>query len=145
MLNHIENLFDNMTTMMKKLKKQTYKDNMNMFREKNDPLLKEMADYMEREEDKDDAAKRIAEVFIDAVQDKYSKHGKVKGRTQADLNFFMIYYVFPSILLTSSQHGDLIAQSICRRWGSKFKNSNIGYANYDKIYDSFRSKIFGIF
>lgn len=145
MLNHIETIFDDMAIMMKKLKKPIYKENMETFCEKNGHHFSEMVDYIDQKEDKVAAATEIAVEFTNAVENKFSKNGKMKGRTQADLNFFMIYYVFPSILMTNHLHAELLAQSICNEWGRKFKDSNIGFANYDKIYESFKNKIFGIF
>ena len=38
-----------------------------------------------------------------------------------------------------------VADSICSEWKTRFKNSEIGYTDYDSLYDSFREKIFGIF
>ena len=64
---------------------------------------------------------------------------------QTDLNFFMIYYVFPTILGTEHEYAKLIADSICSAWGKRFKESQIQYTDYDTLYGSFREKIFGIF
>ena len=64
---------------------------------------------------------------------------------QADINFFMIYYVFPAILKTGHEDSRLVADSICAEWKGRFKNSEIGYTDYDTLHDSFREKIFGIF
>ena len=74
-----------------------------------------------------------------------SKKGKIDSRTQVDLNFFMIYYVFPTILGTEHEYAKLIADSICSAWGKRFKESQIQYTDYDTLYGSFREKIFGIF
>ena len=145
MLDHVDTMFDGMTAMMKKLKRPAYKKNMELFCENHGHFFCEMVEYVEQENGKEEATEQIAEVFIKKVQGKFSKNGKIKGRTQADLNFFMIYYVFPAILMTKSEYADMIAKSICEKWGITFKGSSIGYADYDKIYDSFRDKIFGIF
>lgn len=145
MLNQVAAMFDNMTVMMKKLKKASYEKNMKAFREAHGHFFEEMTQYVEAEPDKEAAAKKIGVVFTDAVQEKFSVKGKIRPRTQADLNFFMIYYVFPAILLTENENGDLIAKSIRDEWAAKFKDSNIGYTDYDKIYGGFREKIFGIF
>ena len=104
-----------------------------------------MTAYTEQAEDHEAAAKEIAAVFVKAVQDAFSVKGRMKSRMQADLNFFMIYYTFPALLLTESEQADLIAKSICSLWGSTFKDSNIGYTTYEKLYGAFREKIFGIF
>lgn len=145
MLDHIETIFDNMTGMMKKLKKASYAKNMEEFREKNGHFFQEMIQYTEQNADKETAAKEIAERITDAVRDEFSKNGKIRSTTQADLNLFMIYYVFPTILLTGSDDASLIADQIRDTWSARFKNSNIQYADYDRIYGAFQEKIFGIF
>lgn len=145
MLDQVEIIFDGMQNMMKKLKKASYEKNMMAFREKNGHFFQEMVQYVEHKEEKEAAAEEIAVVFTDAVKERFSVKGRIGSRTQADLNFFMIYYVFPAILLTESEEKDLVAESICKEWGTKFKDSKIGYADYDKIYNGFRDKIFGLF
>ena len=62
-----------------------------------------------------------------------------------DLNFFMIYYVFPAILMTQSDNAKMMADTLCETWGKSFKDSKIAYTDYDSLYSSFREKIFGIF
>ncbi len=145
MLNQVETMFDGMTGMMKKLKKASYEKNMSAFREKYGHFFIEMTQYVEEKDDKEAAAKEIAVVYTDAVKNKFSVKGRIKPYVQADLNIFMIYYVFPAILMTESGYKDLVARSICDEWGAKFKDSKIGYVDYDKIYNGFREKIFGIF
>lgn len=145
MLNQVETMFDEMKGMMKKLKKASYEKNMSAFREKYGHFFTEMTEYVEKSGDKDAAAKEIAVVYTDAVKNKFSVKGKIKPYIQADLNLFMIYYVFPAILLTESEYKDLIARNICDEWGVKFQESKIGYVDYDRIYNGFREKIFGIF
>ena len=136
MLDHVEKIFADMKPMMKKLKKASYKVNMEAFIE-----------YTENASDKEAAAKELAVCFTDKVYDAYvsPKKGKIDSAVQTDLNFFMIYYVFPAILLTEHDDAKLIADHLCSRWGEKFKNSKIQYTDYDSLYVSFREKIFGIF
>lgn len=145
MLNQVETMFDNMVIMMKKLKKATYEKNMNAFRESHGHFFEEMVRYAEGSQNQEAAAKEVAVVFTDAVKKRFSVKGKIRPRTQADLNFFMIYYVFPAVLLTESETKNLIAESIRDEWAAKFEDSNIRYADYDKIYSGFREKILGIF
>ena len=145
MLENVGSMFDGMLDMMKKLKKASYESHMKSFRERNGHFFQEMIQYVEQKEDKEAAAKEVADVFTDAVKETFSVRGKIKSRTQVDMNFFMIYYVFPAVLLEESEASDLIAGSIRDAWGVKFKDSNIQYADYDKIYGAFREKIFGIF
>lgn len=144
MLDHVEMMFDGMEYMMDNLRKPSYQKNMEMFREKNGHFFREMIHYVEQSTDKEAAAKEIAYCITDAVNNSFSKRGKIRSRTQVDLNLFMIYYVFPAILLTESEDATLIADNIRDAWAAKFKDSNIQYTDYNRIYESFQNKIFGI-
>ena len=84
-------------------------------------------------------------IGINMLKEAFEKRGKIDGTTQIDLNFFMIYYVFPAILMTEHKNARLLADVLCEKWGMTFKNSKIGYTDYDTLYKSFREKIFGIF
>lgn len=145
MLDGVEKIFEEMQPMMKKLKKNSYEKNMVQFREAHGHYFSEMMTYMEGEEDKEKAAKEVGRAFVDKVEAAYVKKGKVSGKVQTDLNFFMIYYTFPAILMTHSDYAKQVADSICAEWGMRFKDSRIGFADYDTIYSGFREKIFGIF
>ena len=144
MLDHVEMMFDGMKYMIHNLRKPSYQKNMETFRDKNGHFFQEMIQYMKQSIDKEAAAKEIADCITDAVKNSFSKKGKINSRTQVDLNLFMIYYVFPAILLTESEDAVPIAEQIRNTWASKFKNSNIQYADYDRIYESFQDRIFGI-
>lgn len=145
MLKQIETMFDNKEAMLKKIKKKNYEERMAEFREKNGHYFEEMTAYVDGAQEKTHATEEVADVLIEAVFSRFQKNGKMNGRVQADLNFFMIYYVFPALLLTEHPMASNIADAICEKWAKKFKNSNIGYTTYQKLYDSFRNKIFGIF
>lgn len=144
MLDHAEMMFDGMKDMIQNLRKSSYQKNMEIFREKNGHFFQEMMQYMKQSTDKEAAAKEIADCITDAVKNSFSKKGKMHSGTQVDLNLFMVYYVFPAILLTESEDATLIADRIRDTWAARFKNSNIQYADYDKMYESFQEKIFGI-
>ncbi len=145
MLDQVGSIFDNMVAMLKKIKKKTYEPRMEEFRKEYGHYFIEMTEYMDGREDKAQAAEEIAEAFVGAVKSHAEIKGKIGGRKQADMNFFMIYYVFPAILLTEHEHAKEIADAICKTWGETFKDSNIGYTTYEKLNESFRNKIFGIF
>ncbi|MDD3402207.1 MAG: hypothetical protein PHQ72_02465 [Hespellia sp.] len=146
MLDHVETMFDNIPGMLKKLKKRSYESNMTVFREKNQMYFAEITDYVDGQENKEGACSEIAGLLADAAEKRFAgSNGKIKARQQADLNFFMIYYTFPAILLTENENANLIAQSLCDEWGKRFKNSNISYTDYDSIYNTFNEKILGIF
>ena len=143
MLDRIETIFDNMGPMLKKVKKKKYEENMKEFREKYNHYFFEMTDYMKAEK-KEVMAREIAETFVRAVKERFEIRGRIKGYQQIDLNFFMIYYVFPAILMTQHEDARLIADTLCETWGNSFKDSKIQYTDYDTLYQSFREKIFGI-
>lgn len=145
MLEQVSCMFDNMEAMLKKIKKKTYEPRMKEFRKEHGHYFTEMTDYTESKEDKAEAAGEIADVFISDVRNHFQKKEKIGGRTQADMNFFMIYFVFPALLLTKHENAKTIADAICKKWGKTFKDSNIGYTTYEKLNGSFRNKIFGIF
>ena len=146
MLDHIEVIFDDMKPMMKKLKKKNYKENMDGFLNRHGHYFHEMTAMTAGAEDKEEKAEEIASVFVDSVEKKFAspKKGRVDGVIQLDLNFFMIYYVFPAILLTEHEDARLIADRIRDEWSGRFKDSDIQYSDYDTIYAAFREKIFGI-
>ncbi len=145
MLEGVEKIFDEMQPMMKKLKKVSYEKNMAAFRETHGHFFIEMTDYVQNADDKEKAAGEMAAVFIEKTKNRFAKAGRISGRMQVDMNFFMIYYTFPAILLTGSSCAKQMADSLCSAWGVQFRDSSIRYADYDTIYNGFREKIFGIF
>lgn len=147
MLDHVEILFENMKPMMKKLKKASYQKNMEEFLAQHGHYFREMTMVMDQAEDKADAAEQIAKTFSEQVEKAYTspKKGRIDGVVQMDLNFFMIYYVFPAILMTEHKDAKTIADHLRDEWGRRFKDSKIEYTDYDSLYGAFREKIFGIF
>lgn len=147
MLENSSVIFEDMKNMMKHLKKKNYETNMARFLQQYGHYLKDMTDYVEMASDKEVAAKEVAVCFVNEVEQKYvsARKKRVPSAIQADLNFFMIYYVFPAILKTEHEQCKTIADSICNEWGVRFRDSKIGYTDYETLYNSFREKIFGIF
>lgn len=147
MLNGIGCMFDDIAGMLKRLKKKNYEENSKKFWRENMEYFFEMTDYVAAADDKESAAKEIAAILADEVEAKFAVGAKKKipKAMQVDINFFMIYYVFPSLLKTQHEDCRLIADSICAEWKVRFKNSEIGYTDYDTLYGSFKEKIFGLF
>ena len=146
MLNGIANYFDNRDQMLRHLKKKSFEKNTQSFIDSYGHYFREMTEYVDSVSDKEQAAAEIANTLVNCVEKKFaSRKGKIDSRTQVDLNFVMIYYVFPTILGTEHEYAKLIADSICSAWGKQFKESQIQYTDYDTLYGSFREKIFGIF
>lgn len=147
MLDNIATMFDDMKSMMKHLKKKSYETNMEQFLKKYGSYFAEMARFLDDTQDKDIAVKELAKEFVGAVEKRFAtgKKNRIPSYVQADLNLFMIYYVFPGILKTDYENASMIADGICTEWGETFKDSKIGYTDYDTLYQSFKEKIFGIF
>lgn len=143
MLEQTEQLFADMVPMLKHLKKATYAKNMEEFRSKFDPFFQEMTRQVQDAPDPAQAARDLGGLFVEKVWNAHQKHGRVNGRTQSDLDFFMIYYVFPAILCTEHEQAKAVADGICAAWPGRFKGSNISYASYEEIYNGFRTKILG--
>ena len=146
MLDHVEIIFEDMKPMMKKLKKKNYRINMEEFLLRHGHYFQEMTAHTAAAEDKAEAADELARVFTEQVEKAYisPKKGRVDPVVQLDLNFFMIYYVFPAILKTEHEDARLIADHIRDEWSRRFKDSDIQYTDYDSLYGAFREKIFGI-
>jgi len=146
MLDNVETIFTNKEIMMKRLKKAGYITFMEEFRNEHGHFFYEMCDYVEEASDTEQALKEISDEFTSKVrQGHIGKFGKVSGKTQADLNLFMVFYVFPAILLTERTSADAICTSLCASWAECFPGNKIGYTTYDNLLPKFREKIFGIF
>lgn len=146
MLENIMSIYDNMPTMMKKLKKDKYEEFFKEFNEINAHFFQDMLNEINTSTDKELISKELSCEFVDQVEDKFANNkGKIQGSKQADLNMFMIYYVFPTILNIENEDATLLVENICKSWANHFDDSNISYTTYDKIHSSFRQRIFGIF
>ena len=145
MLDHVEMMFDNMDDMLGNMKKKNYETNMKDFREMYGHYLTEMLTIAKEAQDADKALDEATDIFCGSVMNKFAKGGKIKSRKQADLNFFMIYYVFPAILMNEDENTVLVCDALKDKWNASFKNTNISYTTYEKIYEGFKEKIFGIF
>lgn len=146
MLEQAGAMFDNMEAMMYRLKKKEYRERMEQFREKNRAVLTEMTDYAGQANDRDEAAAQVAKALADAVEARFAKRGKISGRSQMDINLFMIYFVFPAILLTQSECAVPLADAIRDEWRGRFRDSaQLGYTTYEEISSTFQEKFLGIF
>lgn len=148
MLEQAGTMFDNMEAMMYRIKKKVYAERMEQFQEKNRALLAQMLGFVEQaeEEKRDEAAAQVAKAFADAVEARFAKRGKISGRSQMDINLFMIYYVFPAILLTKSECAVPLADAIRDEWRGRFRDSaQIGYTTYEEISSTFQEKFLGLF
>lgn len=142
----IERMFDRMYPMTNGVKKKAYEKWMTEFRESHGETFKEMTESVERAQDQQAEAGAVAVLFADTVEKLFAKRGKISSRKQIDINCFMIYYVFPAILLTQSECAVVLADAVRDEWRTRFKNSSqLAYTDYDTLYKSFNDKIFGMF
>ena len=131
---------------MYRIKKKVYKERMVQFREKNGEILAEMLGFVEQAQDQKTAAAQVAGALAAAVEGRFAKRGKISGRTQMDINLFMIYYVFPAILMTQSECAVPLADAIRDEWRGRFRDSaQLSYGTFEEISSTFQEKIFGLF
>jgi len=146
MLEQAGSMFDNMEAMMYRIKKKVYKERMALFQEKNGAILQEMTGFVEQAEDRPAAAGQVAKGLADAVEARFAKRGKINGRSQMDINLFMIYYVFPAILMTRSECAQPLADAIRDEWRVRFRDSaQLDYTTFEEISSTFQEKILGLF
>ena len=120
---------------------------MEEFLSRHGQYFHEMTEITANADDKEAAAAEMAREFVDSVERHFTspRKGRIENVVQLDLNFFMIYYIFPAILKTEHEDARLIADHIRDEWSGRFKDSDIQYTDYDSLYAAFREKIFGIF
>lgn len=141
-----ERMFENKSKMLKRLKKQTYETYFAQFQAEYAKQLEEITAYAADASDKQAAITEIGTWFTDGVLRKFaSGKKKIPSYVQADLNLFMIYYVFPALLKTGHPDAEQITEGICAVWAECFPGNKIGYTDYDTLYQSFHDKILGIF
>lgn len=176
MLEQAGSMFDDMEGMLNRIKKKVYGERMDFFRKKNAQLLAEMTGFVEQAANQDqvedqnqlekqdqvenqvqvedqnqvekrnEAAAQVAKAFADAVEARFAKRGKISGRSQMDINLFMIYFVFPAILLTESDCAVSLADAIRDEWRGRFRDSaQLDYTTYEEISDTFKEKFLGLF
>lgn len=169
-------MFDDMEDMLNFIRKKVYGDRMDAFRRKNAQLLAEMVGFVEQAETQNEvavqkeaevqnktevqeeaevqtepegrkkAAAQVAKAFADAVEARFAKRGKISSRRQMDINLFMIYYVFPAVLLTESACAVSVADALRDEWRGRFRDSaQLDYTTFEELNGSFRTKILGMF
>ncbi len=139
-------MFDDMEAMIHHIKKKVYMERMEVFRAKNADILGEMLGFVENAQEKQAAAAQVAAVLADAVEKRFAKRGRISGRSQMDINLYMIYFVFPAILLTKSECAGMLADAVRDEWRGRFRDSaQISYTTFEELCGNFQEKILGIF
>jgi len=133
-------IFENQYIMMRKLNKALYEQRMNQFRDDYGSLINDLLSEVKESED---APTRVGSTAVDQIFASYEKRGKIKKTLQMELELFMIYFLFPAILLTQDSHATVLCDCIRDSWNTKF-SKNINYTDYQTMYDGFVTKIFGV-
>ena len=131
---NVNKIFEDVAFLSKVHNKAAYEKNTELFKEER---YSEFAALVKAEDVSAEAQRFCEDVFM-----AFKKLGKVRGADQMNLNYFMIYYVFPTILC-EEQEGKAICDSLKDTWNSYFK-CNISYTDYNTLYEGFQTKIFGI-
>ncbi len=145
MFDNSASMFEGYRTKLKKIKKKTYEERFAVFYADNRACFEDMTQYVKGREDKEVAAKEVANIFAENVFAEYSNSGKLSGSDRTDLSLFMIYYVFPSILELGDVNSRLLCDSIRDEWRRRTDNPAFDYTTYEDLHGSFQEKLFGIF
>ena len=140
-----EQLFEDYKIMLNRIDKKSYEVNMERFKTEYKDFFDSLFQFVKNSDDQEAAIKNASESFVNDIFNAFAVNGKIRGRKQEDLNFFMIYYVFPAILLKDDECATKICDGIRDAWNAKFKNTQINYTTYESLHDSFKTKILGLF
>lgn len=130
----VKKIFEDLSRLSKVHTKKEYEAAMDMFRADRFSLLNELV------ESNDYAV--YSRLFCQDVQEGFKKFGKVRAAELMNLNYFMIYFIFPSILL-EKENGVEICDVLRDTWNDFFK-ANINYTDYESLMGGFQTRFFGI-
>ena len=135
---NVEKLFEDAGQLSKVNNKKAYEANIEMFKSNRYELLNDLVDA------DDSQLQSQAKQLCEDVTAAFKKFGKVRGGDLMNLNYFMIFYVFPAIQQNEEKEKSIRICDILRdTWNQHFK-SNISYADYDTLLEGFQTKIFGV-
>ncbi len=131
---NVDKIFEDVAYLSKVHSKNEYENHTKRFKEERYPELKALVNASDFEAE--------CKNFCEDVFASFKKLGKVRGADMMNLNYFMIYYVFPTIL-SEEENGKELCDTLKDVWNNKFKSS-ISYTDYETLYEGFQTKIFGI-
>ena len=131
----VDKIFEDCACLGKVYSKEQYKVNSDKFKEERYPELETLVKAQDVEAE--------CRQFCEDVFMTFKKFGKVRGTDRMNLNYFMIFYVFPTILSEEGDKAAEICETLKNTWNSRFK-ANIAYTDYNTLLDGFEAKIFGI-
>ena len=131
----VDKIFEDCACLGKVHSKEQYKVNSDKFKEERYSELETLVKAQDVEAE--------CRQFCEDVFMTFKKFGKVRGTDRMNLNYFMIFYVFPTILSEEGDKAAEICETLKNTWNSRFK-ANIAYTDYNTLLDGFEAKIFGI-
>ncbi len=137
-------MFEEMGYMLDRLKKKNYEDRMVLFRKKFRPVVLEMLELIRQAPDAKEAAQDVADQFLEIGCQKCKKWGKLRKSVKVDMGMYMIYFLFPSILLEEDEYGKQLCDAVRDNWRSRSENSVYEYGTYEEIYEGFKERLLGI-
>ena len=127
-------MFNDYEVLLTGFNRNKYIKNMEVFKEKYRDDLSTLTDGDEG----------MYRSFAEAVYKRYSFLGKVGKMKKKDLNLFMIYYVFPAMLLNGEKEKATGAcDLLLKTWNDVF-GTDISYLDYATIVEGFNDKLFGV-
>ena len=127
-------MFNDYEVLLTGFNRNKYIKNMEVFKEKYKDDLSALTDGDEG----------MYRSFAEAVYKRYSFLGKVGKMKKKDLNLFMIYYVFPAMLLNGEKEKATGAcDLLLKTWNDVF-GTDISYLDYATIVEGFNDKLFGV-
>lgn len=135
MQKHGKQIFSDCDYFLKRFNEDDYKYNMNLFRKKwNDTLIQTIAAHSY-----EDASLE----FVQQVKKVYTRFGRISKARKRDLGLFMIYFLFPAILLTECEGAKIFCDVLLDTWNRELDTS-IVYMDYEEIAAGFNDKLLGM-
>ncbi len=145
MKSEILSIFEDMEMFIKNLNKTRYDTNFQTFYEKHNVFFSSLLSAIENSDNKEEVSNDISMRFIEAVRSTYgNKKGVIKSYFLADINMFMVQYIFPSIMKVESEYSLLLVESLRENWSATFKGSNLQHTTFETIFSGFKNKFLGI-
>ena len=132
---NIDKIFESYEPFSRITTKKEYENRMSIFQAERYAYLRELTEATDMAV--------ASNTFCDVVHEKFKKFGKVRTGELMDLNCFLIYYIFPSILKNEGERALTICDTLRDTWNSRFK-CNINYTDYDSLMSGFKKKLLGI-
>ena len=132
---NIDKIFESYEPFSRITTKKEYENRMSTFQAERYAYLRELTEATDMAV--------ASNAFCDGVHEKFKKFGKVRTGELMDLNCFLIYYIFPSILKNEGERAASICNTLKDTWNSRFK-CDINYTDYDSLMGGFKKRILGI-